>query len=102
MVPLSNFIAWFINTSIIAAVVGLFANSDQAMKHISVPQNPNFFLPPILLYLAFEIPVMLRPITIDPSVINLAGSGIAMFATTIPVLAALLALYGQNSKQDRP
>lgn len=101
-VPLSNFIGWFINTGMIAAVVGLFANSDQAMKHISVPQNPNFFLPPILLYLVFEIPVMLRPITIDPSAINLAGSGIAMFATTIPVMAALLVLYGQNSQQDRP
>jgi len=43
---------------------------------------------------------MLRPITIEPSVINLAGSGIAMFATTIPVLAALLVLYGQNSQKD--
>ncbi|MEI7532687.1 MAG: hypothetical protein WCK52_12235, partial [Betaproteobacteria bacterium] len=84
-----------------AAVVGLLANSDQAMKHISAPQMPSFFLPPILLYLAFEIPVMLRPITIEPSVINLAGSGIAMFATTIPVLAALLVLYGQNSQQDK-
>lgn len=101
-VPLQNFIGWFVLTSIIAILVGLIANSAEAMKYISIPRSPNFFLPPILLYLIFEIPQMLRPILLGPTPINLSGSGIAMFATTIPVVAALLALYGQHLQKDRP
>ncbi|MBT8530574.1 carotenoid biosynthesis protein [Polynucleobacter paneuropaeus] len=99
-VPLQNFIGWFVLTSFFTALVGLIANSAKAMEFISKPKTPNFFLLPILLYLIFEVPQMLRPILLDPSPINLAGSGIAMFATTIPVVAALLVLYGQHSSQD--
>jgi len=57
-------------------------------------------LPPILLYLVFEIPQMLRPILIEPTALNLAGSGIAMFATTIPAVVSLLVLYGQEPSQQ--
>ena len=71
------------------------------MQSIVIPRDPHFFLPAILLYLIFELPQMLRPIIDGETAINLAGSGIAMFATTIPVIAALLALYGQNSQQER-
>ena len=40
------------------------------------------------------------PILLEPTPLNLSGSGIAMFATTIPVVAALLVLYGQGSSQQ--
>ena len=52
------------------------------------------------MYLVFELPQMLRPILLEPTPLNLSGSGIAMFATTIPVVAALLVLYGQGSSQQ--
>jgi len=100
-VPLQNFIGWFVLTSFFSIIVGLIANSAKAMQLIAIPRDPHFFLPAILLYLIFEIPQMLRPIMDGETAINLAGSGIAMFATTIPVIAALLALYGQNSQQER-
>jgi len=100
-VPIQNFIGWFVLTSFFSIIVGLIANSASAMKYISTSRAPNFFLPVILLYLVFELPQMLRPILLGPTAINLAGSGIAMFATTIPALAALLVLYGQNTPQVR-
>jgi uncharacterized membrane protein len=99
-VPLQNFIGWFVLTSFFSIIVGLIANSSKAMSCISTPKTPNFFLPAILLYLIFELPQMLRPILDSETAINLAGSGIAMFATTIPVMAALLALYGQHSQKQ--
>lgn len=66
-VPLQNFVGWFVLTSFFTSIVGLIANSTEAMKSISIPKPPNFFLPPILLYLVFEIPQMLRPILIEPT-----------------------------------
>jgi putative membrane protein len=99
-VPLQNFVGWFVLTSFFTSIVGLIANSAEAMKSIAIPKPPNFFLPPILLYLVFEIPQMLRPILIEPTPLNLSGSGIAMFATTIPAVAALLVLYGQGPSQQ--
>ena len=100
-VPLQNFIGWFVLTSFFSIIVGLIANTTRVMQSIVIPRDPHFFLPAILLYLIFELPQMLRPIIDGETAINLAGSGIAMFATTIPVIAALLALYGQNSQQER-
>jgi len=99
-VPLQNFVGWFVLTSFFTSIVGLIANSTEAMKSIAIPKTPNFFLPPILLYLVFEIPQMLRPILIEPTALNLAGSGIAMFATTIPAVVSLLVLYGQEPSQQ--
>ena len=95
-VPLQNFIGWFVMTTISSIFIGLIANNAKAMKSIAIPHHSNFFLSPILLYLAFQLPQMLRPILEGETAINLAGSGIAMFAATIPVVAALLVLYGQH------
>jgi uncharacterized membrane protein len=100
-VPLQNFVGWFLLTGFISIMVGVIANSDAAMENISKPKSSHFFLPPILLYLIFEVPQMVRPILLEPTAINLAGSGIAMFATTIPVVAALLALYSQNTFSEQ-
>ena len=95
-VPLQNFIGWFVLTGFFSIIVGFIVNSPQAMRSIAIRRSPNFFLPAILLYLIFEVPQMLRPILHGETPINLSSSGIAMFATTIPVLAALLALYRQD------
>lgn len=99
-VPLQNFIGWFVLTSFFSIIVGLIANGTKAMSYVSIPKAPTFFLPAILLYLIFELPQMLRPILLEATPINLSGSGIAMFATTIPVMAALLALYGQHAQEE--
>jgi uncharacterized membrane protein len=98
-VPLQNFIGWFVLTSFFSIILGLIVNSAKAMSYVSIPKTPTFFLPAILLYLIFELPQILRPILLEPTPINLSGSGIAMFATTIPVMAALLALYGQHTQK---
>ena len=95
-VPLHNFIGWFLVTFFFLTMLGLVTAEAKAVKVISIPRNPNFFLPAILLYLTFEVPTMLRPILSGETTIRLALSGIAMFAATIPVMAALLALYGQR------
>jgi putative membrane protein len=100
-VPLQNFIGWFVLTTFFSIIVGLIANSTKAMQSIAISRGPHFFLPAILLYLIFQLPQMLRPILDGQTAINLSLSGIAMFAATIPVVAALLALYGQHSPQAK-
>ena len=100
-VPLQNFIGWFLLTFVFSIMIGLILTNAKALKLIAIPRAPSFFLPAILLYLTFEVPTMLRPMLSGETPMNLALSGVAMFATTIPVLAAVLALYRQNSTQEK-
>lgn len=102
-VPLHNFVDWFFVTFIFLFLYGFVTNSSAAMTSIAARTTRQFYLPPILVYLAFAVPVMLGPLLHGETEIGLAMSGVAMFATTIPVLAAILALYrdtGQPAEAD--
>lgn len=92
-VPLHNFVDWFFVTLIFLFAYRFLTNSSGAMRFIAKRTDRGFYLPPILVYLAFSLPVMLGPVLHGETAISLSMSGVAMFATTIPVLAALLALY---------
>ena len=92
-VPLHNFIDWFFVTLIFLFLYRFLTNSSSAMTFIATKTDRQFYLPPILVYLAFALPVMLGPVLHGETEISLAMSAVAMFATTIPVLAAILALY---------
>jgi putative membrane protein len=97
-VPLHNFVDWFFVTLTFLFLYGFVTNSSGAMTFIASKTSRHFYLPPILVYLAFALPVMLGPVLHGETEISLSMSGIAMFASTIPVLAAILALY----RDDRP
>ncbi len=92
-VPLHNFVDWFFVTLIFLFLYRFLTNGAEAMTAISAQAAREFYLPPILVYLAFALPVMLSPVLHGQTEISLSMSGVAMFATTIPVLAAVLALY---------
>lgn len=97
-VPLHNFIDWFFVTLTFLFLYGFLTNSSAAMKFIAPKMGREFYLPPILVYLAFALPVILGPILHGENEISLSMSGVAMFATTIPVLAAILALYRDDRR----
>ena len=92
-VPLHNFVDWFFVTSIFLFLYRFLTSTSGAMEFIAMKTERRFYLPPILVYLAFSLPVMLSPLLHGETEISLSMSGVAMFATTIPVLAAVLALY---------
>ncbi len=92
-VPLHNFVDWFFVTLLFLFLYRFLTNGSGAMAFIAAKTAPQFYLPPILVYLAFSLPVMLGPVLHGETEISLSMSGVAMFATTIPVLAAVLALY---------
>lgn len=95
-VPLHNFVDWFFVTSIFLFLYGFITNRTAALNVVSTRTARNFYLPPILVYLAFAVPVMLGPMLHGETEISLSMAGVAMFATTIPVLAAILALYRED------
>ena len=97
-VPLHNFIDWFFVTLLFLFLYGFLTNRSEAMTIISAQTSRQFYLPPILVYLAFALPVMLSPVLHGENDISLSMSGVSMFATTIPVLAAILVLF----RDDRP
>ena len=97
-VPLHNFIDWFFVTLLFLFLYGFVTNRSEAMTFISAQTSRQFYLPPILVYLAFALPVMLSPVLHGENDISLSMSGVSMFATTIPVLAAILVLF----RDDRP
>lgn len=103
-VPLHNFVDWFFVTLIFLFLYRFLTNGTSAMDFIATRTNRIFYLPPILVYLAFALPVMLGPVLHGETEISLSMSAVAMFATTIPVLAAILALYrdGGNKAPLRP
>lgn len=92
-VPLHNFVDWFFVTMTFLFLYRFLTNRAGAMRVIETRTGPTFYLPAILVYLAFSLPVMLGPVLHGETAISLSMSGVAMFATTIPVLAAILALY---------
>lgn len=92
-VPLHNFVDWFFVTMSFLFLYRFLTNGSGAMTFIAAKTSRQFYLPPILVYLAFALPVMLGPVLHGETDISLSMSGVAMFATTIPVLAAILALY---------
>lgn len=102
-VPLHNFIDWFFVTLLFLFLYRFLTNSSAAMTFIATKTDRRFYLPPVLVYLAFSLPVMLAPVLHGETEISLSMSAVAMFATTIPVLAAILALYRSDpaEAQDR-
>ena len=100
-VPLHNFVDWFFVTLIFLTLYGLLTNRPKAMEFIANRTRRQFYLPPILTSLAFAVPVMLAPVLHGQTEISLSMSGVAMFATTIPVLAAVLALYRDDRQASR-
>lgn len=100
-VPLHNFVDWFFVTLIFLTLYGLLTNRPKAMEFIANRTRRQFYLPPILTYLAFAVPVMLAPVLHGQTEISLSMSGVAMFATTIPVLAAVLALFRDDRQASR-
>lgn len=97
-VPLHNFVDWFFVTLIFLFLYRFLTNSSEAMTSIASKTAPHFYLPPILAYLAFAVPVMLGPLLHGQTEISLSMAGVAMFATTIPVVAAILALYRDDRR----
>ena len=100
-VPLHNFVDWFFVTLTFLFLYRFLTNRASAMEFIARRTEPGFYLPAILVYLAFSLPVMLGPVLHGETAISLSMSGVAMFATTIPVLAAILALY-RDDRGVRP
>lgn len=92
-VPLHNFVDWFFVTLIFLFAYRFLTGTAGAMTFIAQKTDRHFYLPPILVYLAFALPVMFGPLLHGETEISLSMSAVAMFATTIPVLAAILALY---------
>ena len=88
-------------TLIFLTLYGLLTNRPKAMEFIANRTRRQFYLPPILTSLAFAVPVMLAPVLHGQTEISLSMSGVAMFATTIPVLAAVLALYRDDRQASR-
>lgn len=95
-VPYRNFVGWFVVTFIMSAVMNYVVNSSVRsggeVQFRDGRYSNRALVPVMLSYLVFELPTMVHPLLHVDEDVRLSLSLVAVFACSIPVLAAVLGL----------